>query len=235
MPQFIKMGLGGTGYLGHQETAQRAKIRFARRRMVLPGFPINKPFESINDVREYLGGDRIACLLCGKNYKSIGVHLLKIHDITADKYREKYKIPWTYALASRETSAIHREIMAKRIEKGFMIPAQYRGTDLAIHSKKRECFFKSQVGISNLADYVGSIRINIIKKNGGIPPVAKEQNRAKKGSQEFHEKMRNRPQVKTTTEIFKNYWRGKKQSEDHKRKRFESRKNTMAKRQGTAN
>ena len=56
---FIKMGLGGTGYQGKPGSHMRAAQKRAAARKVLPGFPIDRPFESINEVREYLSGDKI--------------------------------------------------------------------------------------------------------------------------------------------------------------------------------
>ena len=73
MPFAIKMGLNGTGFLGNQSKSKRALRRAKARRKVLPGFPIEQPFESIEDVREYMSGDKIVCLRCGKEYKELGI------------------------------------------------------------------------------------------------------------------------------------------------------------------
>ena len=72
------------------------------RRTLLEGYPVEKPFETLADVEKYLSGDRIVCLLCGKDYKSLSAHL-KVHTYTTLSYKEKYKIPSNIGLAGRET------------------------------------------------------------------------------------------------------------------------------------
>lgn len=70
-------------------------------RLVLPGFPA-KPFVNRKDVEKYVGGDRVACLMCGKYYKSVGAHI-KLHDMDVQEYRLRFNIPWQYPLSSNET------------------------------------------------------------------------------------------------------------------------------------
>jgi hypothetical protein len=102
-PQFIKMGLGGTGYRGKPGSHQRAAQKRAANRKVLEGYPVTRPFGSIDEVREYLSGDRIICLLCGRSLKALAYHLSKLHDMSSDDYRERYGIPWSYGLSCVET------------------------------------------------------------------------------------------------------------------------------------
>lgn len=66
-------------------------------------------FGSIQEVREYLKGEKIVCLECGKEYRKIGGSHLKTHGMTDEEYREKYGIPWSYPLASSETSKRYSE------------------------------------------------------------------------------------------------------------------------------
>ena len=55
MPFGVKMGIKGTtGYLGRKTKTKRAVARAAQRRRVLPGFPVERPFASIEEVRERL-------------------------------------------------------------------------------------------------------------------------------------------------------------------------------------
>jgi len=122
MPMFIKMGLGGTGYQGKPGSHMRAAQMCAGARVVLPGFPIYRPFESIEEVREYLSGDKIICLLCGKPYRTLGRHLSRIHGVSHDEYRERYGIPWTYALCCGELSEILSGVANRRIASGEWKP-----------------------------------------------------------------------------------------------------------------
>lgn len=73
-----------------------------QRRMLLEGFPVEKPFETLADVEKYLSGDKIVCLLCGKDYKSLSAHL-KVHTHTTLSYKELYRIPSNLGLTGRET------------------------------------------------------------------------------------------------------------------------------------
>jgi hypothetical protein len=221
MPQFIKMGLGGTGYMGKKESFLRSERMRAARRKVLPGYPVNAPFQSILEVREYLAGDRVTCLLCGKNYKDISKHIVKIHNITPDEYRKKYNIPWTYGIVCRETSLAYKDCMIKRMDEGYIPPMKIDAEQAAMAGvKKRICPFKTEVGILNLSPH--PIHPLMPDPDGKMETFTARRERltAKKGTKEFHEKMKNRPQVMATVNILKTYWIGRKQSEEHKRKRF---------------
>lgn len=211
MPQFIKMGLGGTGYLGEKENSLRSAKKRAARRKVLEGFPIHEPFKSIEDVREYLSGDRVICLLCGKGYKRLGgTHLQKIHGITEDQYREKYNIPWTYALVCQDTKEKYRDATNKRIEEGYVPPMKVGSEHkILIGAPKRKRAFAKEVGINNLGELA--------------KPKSDKEKRppSKRGSKEFKEKMQARPQCQPdfTRKVLGSYWKGKKQTPEHIRKR----------------
>lgn len=89
-------------------------------RMCLPGFPIEEPFKSTDEVREYLHGEKITCLICGKPYRAITTHL-KVHDMTTDDYREKYKIPYTIGLVSSASHKQRSSKMKNRIKNGLPV------------------------------------------------------------------------------------------------------------------
>ena len=74
----------------------------AKNREVLPGFPKETPFKSTEEVRDYLAGDRIECLLCGRFLKSMSKHLT-IHGISPRDYKRQFGIPLTYGLTSEES------------------------------------------------------------------------------------------------------------------------------------
>jgi hypothetical protein len=101
---FLKMGLYSQGYIGKRGSVLVSDLKRIKRRHIVDGFPIETPFHSLEEVKHYLSGDKIICLLCGKAYRSISNgHLEKIHNITPDQYREKYKIPYTYGLICKTT------------------------------------------------------------------------------------------------------------------------------------
>jgi len=83
-------------------------VSYQARRAARVGYPVTVPFSSEEAVRDYLSGDKITCLLCGKQYRSIGSHL-RIHAITADDYKIKYNIPISAGLIVEEVSNVMSE------------------------------------------------------------------------------------------------------------------------------
>ena len=53
-------------------------------------FPWNGKFEYKKEIDYYFAGDKIQCLLCGKRFKSLPTHLIRVHEISPDQYKEKY-------------------------------------------------------------------------------------------------------------------------------------------------
>ena len=217
MPMFIKMGNGGTGYLGKKESYSRALRRRQNRRKVLPGYPIAKPFETIDDVRDYLSGDRVICLLCGQSFKKLGGQHLKLHGVTTDSYRERYNIPWTYGLAGKETRNLHRDVMKKLIKSGGIQNIGKTGYDheKMISSHKRKCPFKVEVANQNKPKFE-------IIKDGLSKTALKLKNAVRIGTKEHSEKMKARPQCQKEfiEKHLVHYWKGKKQSPEHFKKRM---------------
>lgn len=80
----------------------------AIRRIVAEGFPRNEKFSSLDEIKEYLGGDRITCLLCGKSFKGLCAHLSKIHHISADDYKERYGLPFRAGLQIAELTELYK-------------------------------------------------------------------------------------------------------------------------------
>lgn len=232
MPQFIKMGLNGTGYAGKQGNASRLARGRAVRRKVLAGYPIERPFASIDEVKEYLAGDRIICLLCGKSYKNLGSqHLPKIHGISEDEYKNKYHIPWTYSLCCAELAKRFSDNMHKMINDGMiksLSPNEMREVRYSNLSKKprKEWFLLEHARKMQANAPRGVSRpihpLTINPETGLMETFTARRERltTKRGTPEHRERMANRPQVKKNTEILKTYWVGKKQTEEHKQNRF---------------
>src|SRR3954453_19765292 len=66
-------------------------------------------FTTMEEVRNYLSGQDITCLICGKRMQRIQyLHLLK-HDLDADGYRERFGIPWSYSLTSAPSRKASRD------------------------------------------------------------------------------------------------------------------------------
>ncbi|KZL17609.1 MucR family transcriptional regulator [Pseudovibrio sp. WM33] len=110
---------------------QRAK----ERRRIKQGYPRTTPFKSREEVEAYFSEERLTCLLCGKKYLKLGVHLLRIHDTTTEDYKQKYGIPnrvglvcsstWErYSKHAKAVSAVHgQETAAAAREKLRQMPS----------------------------------------------------------------------------------------------------------------
>lgn len=177
----------------------------AKRRRIENGYPVTTPFATVEDVRNYLAGDKVICLLCGKSYRRIGTHLQSIHQVTPDQYREQYKIPWTYGLLCSDSEKKYSD-SAKKTGLGQNIDLKELQPQ-RLAAPVRLCPFKKEIGRQNIS--------HVPKR-----PRIYDATVTKKGTIEFHERMKNRPQVAMATEMLRNWWKGKKQSPEHIRKRI---------------
>src|SRR5690349_274155 len=57
-----------------------------------------RKFATMQEVHEYLAGDLIECLICGRHLRFLQHRHLRSHGIDSDQYREMFGIPWTYSL-----------------------------------------------------------------------------------------------------------------------------------------
>lgn len=85
-------------------TMQKMKQRggqkwFVSAREVLPGYPITEKFKCVEEIDAYLSGERVACLICGKEYVALAPHIKRIHNVDAEDYKVRYGIPQSYGLA----------------------------------------------------------------------------------------------------------------------------------------
>lgn len=87
----------------------------------LRGYPKDEVFTSIKEVHTYLDGEKVACLLCGRQYAALGGHITRIHQMTSDDYRQRYGIPYKYGLASKKFRA-HAARRMKQMRKDGVVP-----------------------------------------------------------------------------------------------------------------
>ena len=85
------------------ETRNRAK-RQAKQKKIVPGFPRMSPFRNHAEAKAYLAEPELTCLVCGKPYRLLPMHLRKSHSIEPDDYRLAYGIPWTFGLVGSAIS-----------------------------------------------------------------------------------------------------------------------------------
>ena len=91
--------------------------RRAATRLVLPGFPRAEPFTSAAQAREYAAADRIQCLLCGKLYRALTLHLIHTHGEDMDTYRQRFGIPYGVRLVGLATRAKQRVNLENRLTR----------------------------------------------------------------------------------------------------------------------
>ncbi len=128
--------------------------RANQRRAARPGYPIETPFRTPQDVNDYLSGDRITCLRCGKSYKSLGMHL-RVHGWTDEQYRAFYGLPWTRGLVCSSTREKMEANAAKKVAEGkaFGGPENYGKYVKEALSRPRRKYqpYRKLVAASNIA------------------------------------------------------------------------------------
>lgn len=230
MPMFIKMGTGGTtGYLGAKQRTQRGIQMCAARRKIVEGYPVDEPFQNIEAVRLYLSGDKIICLRCGKSYRSLGVHIVKIHGMTIDQYKEFYHIPVTYALACQDSRTLYSTAMKKRINDGYCPPIDIL-RDMheqgLIKSNRRTSFFKAQISTANLGDNAKPRHPLQPGPSGTMETFTQRRERltSRRGSRECMEKMKAAGQRNAIAmgRRMSEYWKGRSQTPEHLRNRMKA-------------
>lgn len=52
-----------------------------------------QPFQSRQEIEEYLSHERIECLLCSRRFTMLAQHLIQKHGISSESYKEKLGLP----------------------------------------------------------------------------------------------------------------------------------------------
>jgi hypothetical protein len=161
----------------------------------------------------------VICLLCGKKYKDLGKHL-RVHDVTPDEYRERYRIPWTYALCTLEVSDNYSDAVRVRMDAGFVPPSKYGSEHMKMVGAVRRK--RPMESPENLGEYSKPSYPLVEGPHGELltQTAAKDANRAKRGTPEFHAKMLARPQSEARKAALSKYWKGRKQTREHLTKRM---------------
>jgi hypothetical protein len=146
----------------------------------------------------------IRCLRCGRRFKSISSHLKTIHEMTADEYRETYGIPWTYGLASPDTSEAISQNSQRLVAAGIICKerdaSRMRGVT---HRPIPAATVQAKAG--NLAE---------VNKNCTGEETRRRAAAAKRGSPEHIAKLKARPycNLPETKEFLRTVWLGKKRN-----------------------
>lgn len=64
--------------------------------------------------KKAFGKDKVVCMLCGKEMKTLARHLKTAHDMKPTEYRKQFDIPRTQPLAARAYSESRRQMAVDR-------------------------------------------------------------------------------------------------------------------------
>ena len=64
--------------------------------------------------KKAFGKDKVICMICGKEMKTLARHLRTSHDMKPGEYRKQFGIPRTQALAARSYSESRRQMAVDR-------------------------------------------------------------------------------------------------------------------------
>jgi predicted transcriptional regulator len=197
-PQFVKMGLSSTGFAGKPESALRAANKRKARRRINEGYPWQGAFKTPEELDRYLSGDIIECLLCGKVYKTLGVHILRIHGVSVEKYQERFGIPYSRKLDSATIKDQRRVEMARRIELEILKPG----------TKEQAAYARRQMGRTGrlrmpVRDVLTQRNLSKINSPENKRPCIWNSHRAKFGSEEHLAKLRKKRGKQTLEHITK--------------------------------
>ncbi|MGA7237313.1 MAG: MucR family transcriptional regulator [Bryobacteraceae bacterium] len=67
--------------------------------------PIGAPFQTMQEVNDYLSGNTITCLVCGKSLQRLNRHIQSMHHLTPEEYRTQFGIPFSRSLTSAPSRA----------------------------------------------------------------------------------------------------------------------------------
>jgi len=168
------------------------------RSRVLPGFPIEEKFLTPEALAEYFGGATIVCLQCGKRYTTM----------EPDEYRDIYGIPWTYGLSCAATTKLHSDDAKMKIETGVFVPSKEQAQLARTRLSER----KKRQPLQDVLVYRNLEKLNAGKTGEN---AARKKAAPKRGTDEFKEKMRARPQMEQAKEMLTTYWNGKEQTDEH--------------------
>jgi predicted transcriptional regulator len=62
-------------------------------------------FKTRREIELYFRGDTIECLMCGRHFKRLQMHLAAKHGVAADEYKSRFGLPWTRGLTSAASLA----------------------------------------------------------------------------------------------------------------------------------
>ena len=171
-------------------------------RVLLKGYPTDRMFDSIKDVRDYFSENRIRCLRCGRRFKGLIGHLWKVHEMTANEYREIYGIPWTYGLVCPKTSSIISDNSTKLIKEGVICTHKVDMAVVCKAQKRPRVVVRDEICTENLSE---------VNKDCTGEETQRRKAAPKRGTKEHHDKLATRPQCSSSEakHRLRTIWKGK--------------------------
>src|SRR5579863_6997093 len=86
--------------------------------------PNDAPFQTMQEVDDYLSGSTITCLVCGRSLQRLNRHIQSAHHLTPEEYRVQFGIPFSRSLTSACSRAKSSAAMTpERIEAFLRVSA----------------------------------------------------------------------------------------------------------------
>lgn len=79
---------------------------------------VRKPLTTKAEVERYFSGEKIECLICGKLFMALATHLIRVHSMDVDEYKEMFNLPWGHGLVCSATKRKQANALKKRIDNG---------------------------------------------------------------------------------------------------------------------
>jgi len=142
-------------------------------------------FKTKEEIDQYFSTDKIQCLICGKEFYTLGTHLLMKHNISVDEYKEKFGLPWGKGLAgkiAREKSAKHARnliqtgVVTLNHSPEYMkkLHTQYSTQRPHCPANKRECIDKCKPFLDKFNKEASEKRKQRIKREKAIKEQKKQ-------------------------------------------------------------
>lgn len=137
-------------------------LRALSARALEQGFPVETKFTTAKEMADYFGGERVICLRCGKPYKSLALHITRIHGWTSDEYKQFYGLPWRTGLSCTETKGLRSDSAKRTNEAGRGLAAMPK----ADRDAARALAHKAKHRAKTPAVLDGAKR-RLVERNGG--------------------------------------------------------------------
>lgn len=109
---------GNYGGSGKEGTRQDCFIHARERDKPKP--QLNVQFTTVPDLDFYLSMEKIFCLECGLEFRSLGHHLARAHSMSSLDYKKKYNIPKTRSLACSDYRKVKGALSKSNWKSGIM-------------------------------------------------------------------------------------------------------------------